>query len=242
MKQRLAIFDIDGTLFRWQLYYAIVLKLRENNFFSVEAAKQIDESFRAWEAREKSFSDFEEIAIAALNEHLPQLSSADFNKVVSDVMQRLSHKTYAYTRNLALVLKQQGYFLLAVSGSPQEIAEPFVRKYGFDDCMGWVYEQKEGYFTGKIVRNTVHDKAALIKDYVKEHDMSLTGSFAIGDSRGDIGMLKLVDQAIAFNPSQELLDEALQEGWKIVIERKNIAYSLAKGDDGNTVLETTDRF
>lgn len=242
MNQRLAVFDIDGTLFRWQLYYAIVLKLRENDFFTEETAKQIDESFRGWESRNKSFGDFEKIAISALTDHLPRLSSTDFNQVVSDVMANSSHKTYAYTRNLAERLKAEGYFLLAVSGSPQEIAEPFVRQYGFDDCIGWLYEQKAGYFTGKIIRNTVHDKAALISDYVTQHNMTLEGSLAVGDSKGDIAMLKIVDQPIAFNPSEELLQEALEHGWKIVVERKNIAYSLTRGEDGNTVLETTDRF
>lgn len=242
MNRRLAVFDIDGTLFRWQLYYAIVLKLRENNFFTDEASKQIDESFRAWESRKKSFADFEKIAISALTDHLPRLSTADFNRVVSEVMANSSHKTYAYTRNLARQLKEEGYYLLAVSGSQQEIAEPFVRQYGFDDCIGWLYEQKDGYFTGKVIRNTVHDKAALIKEYAEQHDISLKDSLAIGDSKGDIAMLKLVDQPIAFNPSEELLQEALRHGWKIVVERKNIAYSLIRDNDGNTVLETTDRF
>lgn len=242
MSQPLAVFDIDGTLFRWQLYYAIVLELREDGFFSDEAAQQIDEAFKAWESRDQSFGDFEKIAIDALTDHLPKLRTSDFAAVVEKVMSRSSHKTYAYTRNLAKSLKEQGYFLLAVSGSQQEIAEPFVKKYGFDDCIGWLYEQKDGYFTGNILRNTVHDKAALIKDYIAEHDMSLKGSLAIGDSKGDIAMLRVVDHPIAFNPSEELLDEALEHGWKIVVERKNIAYSLTRSADGNTVLETTDRF
>ena len=51
----------------------------------------------------------------------------------------------------------------------------------------------------------------------------------------------MAEQAIAFNPSQELLDEAMNRGWRIVVERKNIAYIL-ESHDGSYLLETTDRF
>lgn len=240
LNQPLAIFDVDGTLFRWQLYYAIVLDLRKKGFFSDTTAAEIDRTFHAWESRNQSFNEFEHVAITALTELLPNLSVEDFTASVQTTISNSSHKTYAYTRKLATELKQQGYFLLAVSGSPQEVAQPFVEQYGFNDCIGWIYEQKNGYFTGKITRNTVHDKAKIVQDYVAANGMSLKGSIAVGDSRGDIAMLKIVDQPIAFNPSEELLDEALASNWKIVIERKNIAYSLVKGSDGNTILETTD--
>lgn len=242
MQQPLAIFDVDGTIFRWQLYYAIVLELREKGFFSAAIAEELDATFRGWESRNQSFSDFEHVAIAALTDLLPSLRTSDFESVVKNIISTSSHKTYAYTRSLASSLKKQGYFLLAVSGSPQEIAEPFVKQYGFDDCIGWIYEHKDGFFTGQTLRNTISDKAATITEYTAAHSMSLKGSIAVGDSRGDIAMLKLVDQPIAFNPSEELLTEALASGWKVVVERKNIAYSLVKGKNGNTILETTDRF
>jgi HAD superfamily phosphoserine phosphatase-like hydrolase len=240
--RRFAVFDIDGTLFRWQLYYAVVLKLREDGFFNDIYAAKIDTAFRDWESRTGNFHEFEKIAIDTWNDHLTQLPVEAFKSTIDSVLKRSGHKTYAYTLGLAKSLKNQGYFLLAVSGSQQEIAEPFVKLYGFDDCIGWLYEHKDGHFTGKTLRNTIHDKAILVQEYVKTHDLTFTGSIAIGDSKGDISMLRLAERSIAFNPSQELLDEALKHDWEIVVERKNIAYTMKKGDDGHTILAQTDRF
>ena len=52
-------------------------------------------------------------------------------------------------------------------------------------------------------------------------------------------MLELVDQPVAFNPSEELLEVALERRWKVVIERKNIAYTLLK-QGGQTILAQTE--
>jgi phosphoserine phosphatase len=39
-------------------------------------------------------------------------------------------------------------------------------------------------------------------------------------------MLSMVKQPIAFNPTKELFKTAQQNGWEIVIERKNMIYKL----------------
>ena len=239
--KRLAVFDIDGTLFRWQLYYEIVLQLVEQGAFDERDTQAIRSSFHAWQSRNQPFHDFEKISIAAFAALLPKLGLKQFELTVDKVLSESSHKVYSYTRALAAELKDQGYFLLAISGSMQEIAEPFSKLYGFDDCIGWLYERKNGKFTGESERRTVGKKHLYIQDYVENHGFSLKGSVMIGDSAGDTTMLELADRPIAFNPNDELLDIALERGWEIVIERKNIAYNL-KESNGHFVLAKTDRF
>lgn len=39
-------------------------------------------------------------------------------------------------------------------------------------------------------------------------------------------MLEIVEEAIAFNPSEKLFWHATRKGWKIVVERKNHVYEL----------------
>jgi FMN phosphatase YigB (HAD superfamily) len=34
MSKKLAIFDIDGTLFRWQLYHELIYRLKDQGYFS----------------------------------------------------------------------------------------------------------------------------------------------------------------------------------------------------------------
>lgn len=240
-EKKIAVFDIDGTLFRWQLYHEVVLKLLEHDFFTEEQAGSIRKTFYSWQSRESAFGEFEKSTIPALEAQLSTLGVETFNDIVNEILLESSHKVYSYTRNLALKLKQDGYFLLAISGSMQEIAEPFATQYGFDDCIGWLYERDNQHFTGKTLRMTVGKKAELLKEYIAEHGFSLKDSIAVGDSAGDIDMLQCVENPIAFNPNETLLEAAKQHGWRIVVERKDIAYTIEKGSDGSLVLAQTDR-
>ena len=240
--KKIAIFDLDGTLFRWQLYYEIELTLAKMGILSDEDTNSLLNAFHDWQSRTLSFHEFESIALAIYERTLPRLSVADFEKAVNDVLKKSGHKIHHYTKHLAERLKQEGYFLLAISGSQQEVAEPFAKQYGLDACIGWLYERNGDHFTGKTLRVTVGNKDEHIRSYIAEHGFSLIDSVAIGDSGGDIAMLQLVERPIAFNPNDALLSEALARGWDIVIERKNIAYTLKREADGHTILAKTDQF
>lgn len=238
----LAIFDLDGTLFRWQLYHELVFALKERGFFTDSVADQLESSLIDWQAKRSSWHDYEMAVVRALEPELARLDTKLFDEAVGSVIKSRGHKIYSYTKRLLDSCRRDGYFTLAISGSQQEVAEAFASQYGFDDCIGALYERSEKGFTGKVARRVPGRKHEIIHEYLKARsDLSLEGSLAIGDSDGDITMLEMVEQPIAFNPSRELLDIALDRGWQIVLERKNIAYTL-KDNNGNTVLAKTDTY
>jgi HAD superfamily hydrolase (TIGR01490 family) len=239
---KIAVFDIDGTLFRWQLFHELVFELKRSGQFTDSVALQLDEALLRWQSRDLAWHKYEHHVVEAIRKHIAQISPEDFVAAAHAVVENSGHKIYNFTKQLAHNLKQQDYYLLGLTGSYQEVAEPFTKRYGFDDCIGALLEQKDGRFTGKVTRETYSNKAALVKEYVEANGLTLEGSVMIGDSAGDIPMLELASRPVAFNPSEELLDVALERGWEIVIERKNIAYNLKKGTDGHVVLEKTDRF
>lgn len=239
---KLGIFDLDGTLFRWQLFHELVFELNRRGVFDEETAHQLDTSLLEWQAKHLPWNEYEMTIVRALRKNLPSISPSLFDKAAASVVRQSGHKIYNYTKHLAEKLKKEGYFLLAVTGSHQEIADPFAKLYGFDDCIGVLLERKDGKFTGEMSREVYSQKAALIEAYVDEQGLTLDGSVAIGDSHGDIPMLNMAARAIAFNPSKELYDEAIMRGWDIVIERKNNAYTLRKGSDGAYLLAQTDSF
>jgi len=53
-----------------------------------------------------------------------------------------------------------------------------------------------------------------------------TGTYAVGDTEGDIPMLELVDNPICFNPNKVLFDQAKRMGWSVIVERKDVIYDL----------------
>lgn len=239
MSKKIAAVDIDGTLFRWQLFHELVFELKDQQLLDADASVALEKAFVDWRGLKTTWHEYENQVVAVITDHITRIKPEELELAARRVVARSGHKVYAYTAKLVKDLKEQGYTLLAISGSQQEIAELFAKRYGFDDCIGMLYERDEkGNYTGKYERFVVGRKAEMIKAYAKEHTISLQHSYAVGDSKGDISMLELVDNPIAFNPDEDLQKVAKQHGWPIVIERKNLAYRLESDSNGYALAET----
>lgn len=231
MAQRFALFDIDGTVIRWQLFHSVVNELIRRNQLSESAARAIHEARMTWKRRENedSFTAYEQVLVHAYLDALTGLSVVQYHAAIESVFENYKDQTYTYTRDLIRDLKSKGYLLLAISGSQQEIVTKFAEYYGFDDAIGAYLEQLDGHFTGKLETPAIGKHTALDKLFAR-HDVSQDGSIAVGDSESDVPLLEAVEQPIAFNPSAGLFEIAKQRGWKIVIERKNVIYELTTED------------
>ena len=227
-----AAFDFDGTLIRWQLYHATVDKLANSGALGENAKEILKQSRMIWKRREtpEAFKNYEKTLIELYESALTDLPVKEFNKCVHLVTEEYKQQTYIYTRELIKKLKKQGYVLLAISGSHEELVQEIAKYYGFDDWVGTKYAHDNNRFTGKKFIASKNKKVILNK-LIQKHNLSLKGSVAIGDSQSDINMLEIVEQPIAFNPDWSLYKKAKQQGWKIVIERKNVVYELDKKDD-----------
>ena len=240
MKKKFAAFDIDGTLFRSGLYREVFYELYKMDVLPNDLTEQTTEKHREWRHRlhGNAFEEFERIMVVGLDSFLPKLRIADYDEAVTRVLNKKAENVYVYTRDLLKKLQQEDYFTVAISGSQQELVEPFARRYGFDMWVGQQWERGDEYFTGTITK-THTGKDKIIKKMMDDYRLTLEGSYAVGDSNGDSGMLDVVDHPIAFNPTHELLEKALTRGWKIVVERKNTSYELERNSDGYVLLANT---
>ncbi len=227
-KQPYAVFDIDGTLIRWQLYHAVADVLAKQNMIDRTKYQSVLLARIDWKTRQtnNSFEDYEQSLIKLFDETLPGMSEQVFNEVCSDVITRYRDQVYTYTRDLITELKQNGYFLLAISGSPEELVKHIAAYYKFDDFKASHYEVIDGRLTGHKTILYGNAKTQQLLNLIKKHDLATKGSIAIGDSLGDLNMLSMADKAIAFNPANSLFEKATANGWEIVIERKNVIYRL----------------
>ncbi|PID32644.1 hypothetical protein CR956_01370 [Candidatus Saccharibacteria bacterium] len=239
--RKVAFFDIDGTLFRWQLYHELIFELKNMEKFSSDEISQIDRAFLGWQSRNKPWREYENTIFDIFEKKLTDISLDDIVLASKKVVERSGHKIHNYTFKLLKDLQKKDYFIVAISGSGQGIVEAFAKLYDIDKCIGHLYEIIDGKFSGKTKRYTFNRKAEIVREVVESENLTLKDSIAIGDSYGDIGMLELVDNPIAFNPSKELLETAQQNGWKIVIDRKDIAYTL-ENQNGSIILAKTDEF
>jgi len=239
-KRPFAVFDIDGTLIRWQLYHAIIEDLIASGTISSEYAEKIEAARRTWKQRldGASFGDYEMTLVHTYHDLLASLPHKPFEEAVERVFELHKDQVYTYTRDLLRQLKSRGYLLFAISGSHQEAVTKLGDYYGFDATIGAHYGHTNGHFTGERSSPVDIGKGPLLKQLVEEWNASWEGSLAIGDSRSDAAMLELVEQPIAFNPNRELFEIAREQGWRIVVERKDMIYTLEQGDATYLLAET----
>lgn len=237
MSRPFAVFDIDGTIIRWQLFHAITDALAQDKALPPELYTQIQEARKLWKTRvhEESFKEYEHQLVDSFEQVLKGMDVATHARASHQVFEEYKDQVYRYTRGLIKELKAKDYVLFAISGSPTDVVEPFAAYYGIDDFIASRYLNNGKIYTGEV-ELFVGRKAEALQTLVEKHSLNYKDSIAVGDSEGDIAMLEVVENPIAFNPSKILLAEAKAKGWKIVVERKNVVYELSE-QGGVYVLE-----
>ncbi len=233
-----AVFDIDGTIIRWQLYHAIADSLAKTGHIDAELFEQARGARMQWKKRvgDDAFKDYEEKLVGIYDTALKTLTADDFMSAVRSVFDEYKEQTYTYTRDLIRSLQKQNYLLFAISASQEEVVEMLAKYYGFDAWAGSKYPRQGNRFTGKKVPLKRDLKVKTLDQFIKQFDASRKGSIAVGDSDSDIPMLEAVEQPLAFNPDKKLFHHAQQRGWKIILERKNMVYEL-EPEDGKYALK-----
>lgn len=226
-KRRVAVFDVDGTIFRSSLLIQVVERLIFVGAFPEDVRDQFERQHEKWLNRE---GDYDAYIRAVVDVFFKNIKGMKY-KVLADaaetvVMDQRKH-VYTYTRDLLKELKKKNYFLLAVSHSPKTILDKFCPALGFDKVYGTLYETgPNDAFTGELIDHLIFNKAAIVKRAVEKHDLTLQHSIAVGDTESDIPMLETVAKPICFNPNARLYKHAKREGWKVVVERKDVIYEL----------------
>lgn len=231
--QKVAVFDIDGTIFRSSLLVEMIESLIAEGVFPKEARRFYADSWRRWQARsgtaKSGFSYYEYISnvVLAYRKYIQGVRRADVWRVADKVVDFHKVRLYRFTRDLIQGLDKT-HFLLAISHSPYEAVAPFAKSLGFDKVYAQVYEvDKRVRFTGRVLyEDIILNKSKVLKRALAKEGLALEGSVGVGDTESDIPFLKMVGRPIAFNPSLKLYRCAQKHGWEVVVERKDVIYKL----------------
>lgn len=227
--QPVAFFDIDGTVFRSSLLIELVEQLIEEEVFPPEAALNYETELQNWREREGAYEAYIEAVIKTFLQCIKGVHYGTFAEIGRHVVTEQSKYVYRYTRDLITDLRQQGYFIVAISQSPKTILDEFCASYGFDKVYGRFYEiGPQDQFTGKVTdEHLIRNKAGIVQRvFERNPQLSRERSLAVGDTEGDISLLESVVRPICFNPNKLLYDYAKRSGWPVVVERKDVIYHL----------------
>lgn len=224
-----AIFDVDGTIFRSSLIVELVEALIDRELLPATSRKKYERERQMWVERKGEYEHYIDAVVQTFMHDIKGVSYADFAETSERVVERHKHRVYRHTRDLIKGLRKDGYYLLAISQSPKTILEQFCKQLGFHKVYGRIYELgPESQFTGRMIdEHLIANKANIVRRAVEKEKLTLEGSVGVGDTEGDIPFLELVERPIAFNPNQKLYRHAKRMGWEIVVERKDVIYEMS---------------
>ncbi|MFZ5390681.1 MAG: HAD family hydrolase [Patescibacteria group bacterium] len=224
-KNKVAVFDIDGTIFRSSLQRELIMELVKYGVFPPIVKKELEKDFFSWVDRRGSYEDYIMGVVNSYEKRIPGVSTDDVRHVARIVIGKQKNRVYTFTRDLIKKLRPT-HHLLAISGSPIEIVREFNRIWRFDKVYGMEFEIKDERYTGKVKFLPITDKRAVLQNYIAEKGLSLSGSVGVGDTENDASFLSLVAKPICFNPNINLYRIAKKKDWPIVVERKDVIYHL----------------
>ncbi len=226
--KKVAIFDIDGTVFRSSLLIELTDALIQEGIFHSKVSKLYARAYENWLSRKGPYEEYIGAVVKAFRQNIKGVRYNEFSKIAKKVVTFHRNRIYRYSRDIVKNLKKKNYYLLAISHSPQRVVKEFCKEMGFDKIYGQIYEiDRQKRFTGRMLHTKlISDKAEILKRAVEKEKLTLKGSVGVGDTESDIAFLKMVEKPICFNPNQKLYQYAKRAGWKIVVERKDVIYRL----------------
>jgi len=222
----LAVFDIDGTIFRKNLQFELVNGLSFRGIFLKKDRSMLVQYYRDWLENKNSYERYRKLLVNLYQQRIKGCKKQEVQEVAKSVAAFHHGRLFIYTSKLFNKLKKT-HFTLAISGSPNEIIREFNKYLKFDEVYGTKFEiDKNGYYTGKESFVPVRDKGFIVKEFLSQRGHKVKNSYGVGDTESDISFLSLVDNPIAFNPDLPLKKAAEENNWKIIVERKNVIYEI----------------
>ena len=227
-KRKLAVFDVDGTIFRSSLLIQVVNKLIDAGAFPKGAERVYEKEYHRWIDREGDYQEYIDAVVQTFLKHLKGMHYGVLADAAEEVVEEQWKRVYRYTRDLLKELKAKDYYLLAVSHSPKTVLDKFCPRLGFDKAYGTIYEiGPEERFTGEVVdAHLIYNKATILRRAIEKENLTLANSIGVGDTETDMPFLEMVAKPICFNPNAKLYKQAKRLKWKVVVERKDVVYEL----------------
>jgi len=124
------------------------------------------------------------------------------------------------TESKALINKHktQGDTLVIITATNSFITRPIANLLGIKHLIATEVQQNEQGYIAEVrgIPCFKEGKVIRLKTWLKEHQMTLEGSYFYSDSHNDLPLLELVDHAFAVDPDEILETTAKTNDWPIL--------------------------
>jgi phosphoserine phosphatase len=199
VKYRLIIFDIDGTITE---HISSWRYIHEKLGLWDVLARKYQQQFLAGKIGYRKFCELD----AA---HWKGMKVSELRRIFLDV---------GYAKNAVKAirkLKAGGFKLAAVSTGLQFMTERVKKELKFDHVTCNRLRVYKGILTGGVKINISHGaKDATVREILKKTGVKASETIAVGDSEGDIPMMRMAGYSIAFNSSSNILSDMADHNCK----------------------------
>jgi HAD superfamily hydrolase (TIGR01490 family) len=227
-KNKLAVFDIDGTIFRKNLHFELINELVFTGVFHKEVKDELQRLYRHWLDNEGTYEAYRNKLVSLYEENIKGCKKSDIVFASKNVASFHAKRIYIFAKQMIEKMRED-HTMLIISGSPAEIVEEYANIFKFDAYYGTMYGLDDNMkYTGKSIFEPTADKGLVVRQFIAEHKLTLDDSFGIGDTESDAKFLELVANPIAFNPNMNLRKIAEKNKWQIVVEKKDVVYEMER--------------
>jgi phosphoserine phosphatase len=208
--KKLALFDIDNTLYRGYSIIDIAAAQAKANILTSNAQQEIERLVGEYKAGSREYEPTVRKLVTVWARGLEGQSKEATDRVSLEVFRKPDAFFGFVPELLRRLRKTHAVFL--VTANPFA-AESFHHLFEIDGYETAHFPTEAGVFTGELDMALADrsEKLAAIKDLIRTYGQ--TGSLGFGDSEGDIGMLEAVETAFCINASAGLEKHAKKKGW-----------------------------
>ncbi|MGR8999813.1 MAG: histidinol-phosphatase [Gammaproteobacteria bacterium] len=114
--------------------------------------------------------------------------------------------------------RDRGDTLLVITATNRFVTQPIVELYGIEHLLATTPEFVDGKYTGdfKGIPCFQEGKVKLLEEWLKNSTETMRNSWFYSDSHNDLPLLKLVDNPVAVDPDENLMQFAKAANWPII--------------------------
>ncbi|MFI7454299.1 haloacid dehalogenase-like hydrolase [Nonomuraea sp. NPDC049714] len=222
---KIAVLDVDGTLFPGALAQAMPAKLVAAGLSPPDRLARL----RACGARIPGCEQ-ESVAVA---ERMSSLFAAMLTDVVcrrvahvaEQVWEKERGRVFPFARLLVAALRDAGYVPMLISSGPQMLVAHLAAELGVALYRGVRFVAEDGLYTGRTAPGMPGAKVSAAMELAGGDPIDWPASMAMGNTLGDLALLQRAGHRVAFEPSPALLAHPDVGEWT-VCDRHDVAATL----------------
>ncbi|AXQ27433.1 HAD family hydrolase [Solimonas sp. K1W22B-7] len=220
---KLAVFDLDHTLLAGDSDYLWGQFLVEQGH--VDAAAYERENRRFYEEYQAGTLDilqFCAFSLKPLSQH-PMALLQEWRRQF--LREKIEPIIAAGAPALLERHRAEGATLLITSATNRFVTEPIAALLGVPHLLATDPEIRDGRYSGQVagLPNFQGGKVTRLREWLAAQPQPYTHMIAYSDSRNDIPLLEMAQQAVAVDPDDVLRAEAQRRGWQVISLREEPA-------------------